>query len=66
MMTERKALVENKQNAVKKVFLKEQLATSGKFAGRRDLIETLLEDGRQYSILEAEKIIENFMKGKVR
>lgn len=47
------------------VFSKEQLKNSKKFANRKDLIEVLLEEGRQYSISEVEEKIEKFMKGKV-
>ena len=47
------------------LFLKEQLRASEKFSNRKDLIEILLEDQKQYSIPEVEEIIEKFMKGKV-
>lgn len=48
------------------VFSKEQIKNSKKFANRKDLIEVLLEEGRQYSISEVEEMIEKFMKGKVK
>lgn len=48
------------------LFLKEQLRASEKFSNRKDLIEILLEDQKQYSIPEVEEIIEEFMKGKVK
>ena len=47
-----------------RLFTKEQLMSSGKFAGRRDLLGALLKDGQQYSVMEVEKMAEKFMKGK--
>lgn len=47
-------------------FTREQLAASKRYANRRDLISTLLEDGKTYTLDEVDKLIEKFMKGKVR
>ena len=46
-------------------FTKDQLATSKRYAGRRDLVSVLLEDGKQYTLAEADKRIEQFKKDKV-
>ena len=58
--------MENSKKTAERLFSKEQLVNSGKFAGRRDLLETMLKDGKQYSVPEVEKMIERFMKGRVR
>ena len=57
--------MENSKKTAERLFSKEQVVNSGKFAGRRDLLETMLKDGKQYSVPEVEKMIERFMKGRV-
>lgn len=47
-------------------FTKDQLATSKRYAGLRDLVHVLLEDGAQYTLAEVDKKIEAFKKGKVK
>ncbi|MGE4214142.1 MAG: hypothetical protein AB7E42_05110 [Anaerotignaceae bacterium] len=46
-------------------FTKAQLVNSKKYANRRDLLTAMLKDGESYSHSEADKLIEDFMKGKV-
>lgn len=46
-------------------FPKEQLIGALKFANRRDLLSALLEDGKCYTIEEAKKIMDNYLKRKV-
>lgn len=46
-------------------FTRDQLAASKRYATRRDLVNTLLEDGRQYTLAEVDEKIEAFKKGKV-
>ena len=36
-----------------------------RYANRRDLIRALLEDGKAYTLKEADALIEKYMKGKV-
>ncbi len=48
------------------VFTKEQILASGKYANRRDLLNTLLDEGKTYRIEMIDNIIEKFMKGKVK
>lgn len=48
------------------LFSKEQLKASQKFLNRSDLLEILLENGKRYSFATVEKMIEEFMKGKVK
>lgn len=45
---------------------KVQILASAKYANRRDLINALLDDNNQYTIDEVEKIVNGFMKGKVK
>lgn len=47
-------------------FSKEQLIKSSKFKHNRDLVSVLLEDEKRYSIDDVEKLIEKYMKGKVK
>ena len=47
-------------------FSKGQLLASERFSGKRDILSALLSEKREYSVLETEKIIEKFMKGKVK
>ena len=46
-------------------FTKDQLAASKRYASLRDLVNTLLEDGKQYTLAEVDEKIEAFKKGKV-
>lgn len=47
------------------MYTKDELKGSERFKNRRDAIDALFVDGREYSIEEAEKIIKAFMKGRV-
>ena len=47
-------------------FLKEQLLTSKRFKGRRDIIDALLEDGKLYTLTAVEEKIKDYRKGKVK
>jgi arginine repressor len=47
-------------------FTKEVLVKSKTFKDKRDLVSAILEDGVEYTVAEAEKEIEKFMKGKVK
>lgn len=53
-----------KQNDLR--FHKEELLEAGQYRDKRDLISALLADGREYSMTEADAMIEKFMKGKVK
>ncbi len=60
--------VDNKENKVSKEskFSKEQLLAAKCFEGRRDIVDALLVQGKQYTIKEVQQKIENYMKGKVK
>ncbi len=45
---------------------KSQFLTSAKYKKSRDLVDALLEEEKKYTIEEADKLIGQFMKGKVR
>lgn len=47
-------------------FLKEQILSSKQYAERKDLLEAILEDGKEYSNKEIEQKIQQFMKGTVK
>ena len=47
-------------------FSKAQLVSSERFRDRRDIISALLEDDKRYAAEDAEKMIEAYMKGKVK
>ena len=55
----------SKSPAKAQSFSKEQLIYSKRFQDYRDLLEGLLEQGKSYTIEEAEKEIQQFLKGKV-
>lgn len=46
-------------------FPKEKILTFERFAARKDLLSVLLEDSREYTLLQVEAAIRKFMKGKV-
>lgn len=46
-------------------FSKEQLLKSKKYADRRDALSVLLSDDKMYTLSDADKILTEFMKGKV-
>ena len=56
------------QQAVEKAghkFSKKQIVMSAKYANRRDLVDSLLED-KDYTIKEVDSLIDKYMKGKVK
>ncbi len=47
------------------LFSKDQLLNSERFRGRRDILNVLLRDDKEYSVESAELMIEKYLKGKV-
>ncbi len=47
-------------------YTKDQLIRSERYRSQRDLIRALLDDRKEYSAVEAEEIINQFMKGRVK
>lgn len=54
------------EKAASPVFSKQNILTFGRYAGRRDLLSVLLEDGKMYTTNQVDDLIGQFMKGKVR
>lgn len=48
------------------VFTKEQLLSSQRYKNKRDVLNALLFDTKTYTQKEADRLIERFMKGKVK
>ncbi len=60
---------ENSMSDVKnreRMFTKEQIAASQRYADRKDLVNAVLADGKKYTFQDVEKTIENYLKGKVK
>lgn len=47
-------------------FTKRQLVCSERYCNQSDLLCALLEDEKQYTLSEADEIMNRFMKGKVK
>lgn len=52
--------------AVVTKFTKGQLTGAARYQNRRDLLQAVLKDDMKYSHEEVEKIIADYMKGKVK
>ena len=48
-----------------RLFAKEQLLAAARFQERRDIVNALLRSDKQYTIAEVEKMIANYMRGRV-
>lgn len=47
-------------------FNKEQIFASAKYRNNRDLVDALLDEKKKYTTDTVDKLIENYMKGKVK
>lgn len=47
-------------------YTKEQFLKSNRFMHRKDAVNAVLKDGAEYTPDEAEQLIENYMKGRVK
>lgn len=47
-------------------YAKIDILKSKKFIGRKDVLTVILNDEKQYTIDEVEKLIDSFMKGRVK
>lgn len=63
-LTEKK--VETQENRQVPQFTKEQILASAKYQNRRDLINALFKNGESYTMEVIDRMIDNFMKEKVR
>ena len=57
-----KTETENKET----LYTKEQILGSKKYADRKDIVNALLDDGKEYSVSEVDKLVNSFLKGKVK
>ena len=56
---------ENKPQAEIRV-KKDNLVTSARYLDKKDVVNAVLEDGKEYTLAEVDELIRKFMKGKVR
>lgn len=47
-------------------FGREQVLASARYQGRKDLVSALLQDGGEYATAEVDRLMEDFLKGKVK
>lgn len=47
-------------------YSKEQILGSAKFANRRDILDALLTDGKEYTIAEVNSVMDDWMKKGVK
>ncbi len=48
------------------IFSRAKLLKIRRYANRRDLLSAVLEDGRMYTLDQADALIRDFIKGKVK
>lgn len=48
------------------IFTKEQLRNSRKYRNEKDILGVVLEDGKDYTIEETDKLIKDFKERKVK
>lgn len=53
------------QTKAESTFTKVQLISAKRFSGRRDLLNILLDESKEYTVKAVEEMIEKYMKGKV-
>lgn len=66
IITEEMVKEEAAVNVQEKRFTKQQLLKSEKYEDRKDIVNALLKENRDYTVSETDFIIEQFMKGEVR
>ena len=73
IVEEKENIVETGNNVVREdisetkelSFSKQAFLSSKTYKPHRDLLENILEDGKNYTKKEADKLIDNYLKGKV-
>ncbi len=60
------AAVERRDEPDEQKFTRGQVLSSARYRNRRDVVSALLEDGRMYTIAEVDRMVDEFMKGKVK
>lgn len=54
------------ENKVESLFSKGQILAAERFKDRRDLLNGILSDNKQYTITTVEQLMNDFLKGKVK
>ena len=65
-VAEANAVEEKSAVKTENTFTKAQLLAAKRFAGRRDLLNALLDENKKYTVETVEQMIEKYMKGKVK
>ncbi len=60
------SILENVEKEAATKFTKSQLISSKRFCDRRDILNALLKDDKEYTVEAVEQEILKYMKGKVR
>lgn len=60
------AVAEKKSEPAEPKFTKEQVLASARYENRKDLVSALLHDGREYTITEVDRMVDQIMKGRVK
>lgn len=54
------------EKEVESLFSKGQIIAAERFRNRRDLLNVILSDDKQYTIATVEQLMNDFLKGKVK
>lgn len=54
------------ENKVESLFSKGQIIAAKQFKNRKDLLNAILSDEKQYTITAVEQLMNDFLKGKVK
>jgi hypothetical protein len=57
---------EKEADVIEIKFSKSQLVESKRFSGQKDLLNTILGDGKEYTLEEVVSKVEKYLKGKVK
>jgi len=60
------AAAEEKSERAEPRFTKKQVLSAARFKNRKDLVSAVLDDGKTYTIVEVDQMVDRFMKGKVK
>ena len=66
MAVKKESQLQENRDKKKNLFSKEQLLAAERFRDKRDMIEALFCPDKQYTLEEVERMIEKYMKGKVK
>lgn len=53
------------ENKAENTYTKDQIILSEKYAKRRDLVNALLDDDKEYTLEEVDTMMDKFLKGRV-